>query len=56
MSKSEEIRDKRSQYVKEIIKNSDNSKGFEIRKLSKELFLSERTIQRDYYKKSDTVS
>lgn len=46
MNKPQKIRDKRSDYVKDRIKNANNA-TLEVKKLAKELFLSERTIERD---------
>lgn len=49
MNKSDKKMEKRAKYVKERIKESNNATR-EIRKLSQELFLSERTIERDLKK------
>ena len=46
MNKSERTLKNRSKYVKERIENCKNTNE-EVRRLSKELFLSERTIERD---------
>lgn len=46
MNKSEKVRNERAKYVKKRVNESRNA-SVEIRRLSKELFLSERTIERD---------
>lgn len=46
MNKSEKIRQERADYVKQRISKCKNTDK-EVKKLSKELFLSERTIEKD---------
>jgi DeoR/GlpR family transcriptional regulator of sugar metabolism len=46
MNKPAKIRDKRAKYVKQRIEDARNS-TLEVKRLSRELFLSERTIERD---------
>jgi DeoR/GlpR family transcriptional regulator of sugar metabolism len=49
MKKKEEIIQARREYIKERINNSHRA-DVEIRKISKELFISERTVLRDLKK------
>lgn len=46
MNKSEKIRQDRADYVKQRINKCTNTDR-EVKKLAKELFLSERTIEKD---------
>lgn len=49
MKKKEEIIQARREYIRERINNSQRA-DVEIRKISKELFISERTVLRDLKK------
>jgi len=57
MNKSEKVKEARSEFIKDRIDNSEyRNKNVEISKLSRELFLSKRTIERDYKKNTDTTT
>lgn len=49
MNKNKDISKKRADYIKDIVNKSKNT-AKAIKKLSNELYLSERTIERDLNK------